>query len=200
MRSFPLGFFGNALTKKMCLGVLNPARCVRQWAITSSSVSSAPARGITAATTASTHTGMRQPEHRGLLDAGVQVKDLFDLAAGDILAARLDHVLLPVHDVEKSGVVIEAEVSGVEPAAAERLGGFERVVEVAEHEMRTAMGDLADRPGAHRCVGLIEDGGFDVEHGAPSGTGVGLLVCRTQRRGKRRDFGLSVEVPELDVG
>src|SRR5947209_17372280 len=61
LSSLPLGFFGNASTKKTRLGVLNPARCSRQWATTSSSVSVIPSRGTIAATTASTQTGCGRP-------------------------------------------------------------------------------------------------------------------------------------------
>ena len=43
---------------------------------------------------------MGKPEHGDFLHPGVAVQDFLDLAAGDVLAAGLDHVLLAVDDVQ----------------------------------------------------------------------------------------------------
>ena len=87
-------------------------------------------------------------EHGRLGHRRVRVDDLLDLARGDVLAARLDHVLLAVDDVEVALVVEDAEVAGVQPAVAERLGRLGGVVPVAEHRLRRAVHDLADLAGA----------------------------------------------------
>ena len=89
---------------------------------------------------------MRDTEYRHFLHGGVPIKHLFDLAACDVLAAGLDHVLLAVDDVQKTELVVVAEVPGVKPPAAERLSGAHGIVEVAEHQVRAAVGDLADGP------------------------------------------------------
>ena len=52
---------------------------------------------------------------------GWAYSDLLDLAAVDVLAARDDHVLLAVDDVEEALLVAAGHVAGVEPPAAERL-------------------------------------------------------------------------------
>jgi hypothetical protein len=44
-------------------------------------------------------------------------EDLLDLARVDVVAARQDHVLLPVHYVEVAVLVHRGHVPGVEPAA-----------------------------------------------------------------------------------
>lgn len=92
------------------------------------------------------------------------VEHFFDFAAGDVLAAGLDHVFLAVHDMQQSVPVVVAEIAGVKPATGECLGGSARVVEVAQHQMRTPVGDLTDLTGAERNVVVVEDRGFDVDY------------------------------------
>ena len=68
---------------------------------------------------------------------------LFDLDAVDVLAAADDHVLGPVRDVQEAVLVQVADVTGVEPAVAERLGRRLRVVEVAVHHRLVAQAHLS---------------------------------------------------------
>ena len=65
-------------------------------------------------------------DHRHLEHRLVLVEHPLDLGAGDVLAARHDHVLEPVDDEEVAVVVAHADVAGVEPAAGERLARWPR--------------------------------------------------------------------------
>ena len=144
--SLPLGFFGNASTKNTCLGVLYPARWVRQWVD-----QLVGGQGGAVASDHGRHHGldphrMRDSEYRHFLHGGVPIEHLFDLAACDVLATGLDHVLLAVHDMQEPELVVVAEVSGMKPPAAERFSGARWIVEVAQHQVRATVGDLADGP------------------------------------------------------
>ena len=120
---------------------------------------------------------MGDPEYSHLLHGRMSVQHLFDFPAGDILAACLDHVLLAIHDVQQPEFVVVAEVSGVKPSAAEGFRRPDGVVEVAQHEMRAAVCDLAYGPLWDRCVGVVENRGFDVDGGPPGGARVVPLLC-----------------------
>ena len=142
---------------------------------------------------------MRDPEYRDLLHGRVPVQHFFDFPAGDVLAACLDHVLLAVDDVQQPEVVVVAEVSGVKPSAAEGLRRPDRVVEVAQHQVRAAVGDLADGPGG---TGVSVSSRIVVStlmRGPPRGARVCLLLCGAQCAGQRRHLRLAVEVPQLQV-
>src|SRR5262249_42579956 len=65
-----------------------------------------------------------------------------------VLATRDDDLLQPAGDEEVSVRVELAEIAAMEPAAAQRLAGGRRIVEVAAHHCRTATDDLA--PGTRR--------------------------------------------------
>ena len=81
----------------------------------------------------------------------VLVEHALDLGAGDVLAARHDHVLEPVDDEEVAVVVAHADVAGVEPAAGERGGGRVGVAPVALEHLRAPHDDLAPLPRRHRA-------------------------------------------------
>ena len=87
---------------------------------------------------------VRHADERDLGDLGVRGQDVLHLGAVDVLAARDDHVLLAVDHVEVAVLVLPDEVAGVEPAAAEGLGGLVRLVPVLLHHHRAAIHDLAD--------------------------------------------------------
>ena len=72
-------------------------------------------------------------DHRDFAHRRVLRHRLLDFAAVDVLAARDDHVLLAVDEVQVALVVDVADVAGVHPAVAQRLRGRIRVVPVAEH-------------------------------------------------------------------
>ena len=139
---------------------------------------------------------VRDAEHGRLGHRRVRVDDLLDLARGDVLAAGLDHVLLAVDDVEVALVVEDAEVAGVQPAVAERLGRLGGVVPVAEHRLRRAVHDLADLPGANRAAVVVDDLRLHVQRRAPGRAGLADLVLRPQHGRHRRHLGLAVEVEQ----
>ena len=115
----------------------------------SSSLSECPAFSTTTATTASTQRGCGTPIDSDFRNRRQTIERLFDLAAGDILAAGLDHVLLAVDDGDIALLVDGGEIAGMEPAALEGGRRAFVVVEIAEHQMRRAMHDLADLAGRH---------------------------------------------------
>src|SRR5271166_4499018 len=90
---------------------------------------------------------MRHADHRDFRHAGEPVNRLLDLAARDIFAAGLDHVLLAVDDADKALFVDGREVARMEPAAAEGFRRLLLIVVIAGHQMRRAMDDLADLAG-----------------------------------------------------
>jgi hypothetical protein len=89
---------------------------------------------------------VRQADHGGLGDGGMLVEHLLDLPRVDVVAAADDQVLLPVHDVEVAAGVDPGQVTGVEPAVADRLGGGLGALPVALHHVREATGEVSDRP------------------------------------------------------
>src|SRR5712691_6622052 len=87
-------------------------------------------------------------DDRCRLDAGVFEQDVLDLARVDVLAAANDHVLLSVDEEEVAVLVDVADVSRVEPPAAEGFRGRVRVPEVADHDVGPAEADLASLAGS----------------------------------------------------
>src|SRR5580692_9576222 len=65
---------------------------------------------------------MRPADHRRLDDIGMAQQNLLDLARIDVAAAADDHVLRPVAQRDEPVRVHAAEIAGMEPAAAQRLG------------------------------------------------------------------------------
>jgi hypothetical protein len=59
---------------------------------------------------------MADAEHRDLRDVINLVKRLFNLAAGDVLATGLDHVLLAVHHGQIAILGDDSQITGVKPA------------------------------------------------------------------------------------
>ena len=82
-------------------------------------------------------------DDRDLGDRRVLAEHLLDLGRRDRLAAGADHVARPADDREVAVVVDRAEIAGVVPAVAERVGGRLGRVEVAVHEERAAQAHLA---------------------------------------------------------
>ena len=74
------------------------------------------------------------------------------------------------------------------------------VVEVAEHEVRRPVHDLAHLARVHVAQGLVDHARFDIEHGAAAGAGLAQLVLRAEHGGEGRDLGLAVQVPEAHLG
>jgi hypothetical protein len=74
----------------------------------------------------------------------VREEDLLDLLRVHVEAARDDHVLLAVDDVEVPVVVASGQVACAQPAVADGGRGLLGLVDVAERHVRAADDDLAD--------------------------------------------------------
>src|SRR6266576_3714718 len=72
--------------------------------------------------------GVRHSEDGGFANRGMLVKDRLDLAGVDVLAARDDHVLQAVQDVEITVRVLTADISRTKEAVPERKRGFHRIL------------------------------------------------------------------------
>ena len=88
--------------------------------------------------------------------SGMLEEHLFDLARVDVVAAADHEVLAAVDDEEKAVLIDVSEVSGVEPAVAEGLGGGLFPAEVALHHVVAADDDLADVVLARRQRIVVE--------------------------------------------
>ncbi len=84
----------------------------------------------------------------------------------------------------------------MEPVTLEAGGRTLRVLEVAQHQMRRAVHDLADFAHGHVFHGIVDHTRFHVEHRLAAGTGFAQLVVRAEHGGQRRDLGLAIQVPQ----
>src|SRR5438034_1371594 len=80
--------------------------------------------------------GVRYSEDRGFANRGMLVKNRFDLAGVDVLAARDNHVLQAVQDVEITVRILAADVSSTNEAVPERKSSFLRIIPIATHDIR----------------------------------------------------------------
>ena len=147
---------------------------------------------------------VRDAEDRRLEHGGVAVEDVLDLGAVHVLAARDDHVLRAVDEVDVGLVVHVAEVAGAVPAVDERVGGLLGLVPVprpsrsgrgrrprpprrpGRSRRRRARSRRRRRPPAGRTS-------------APAARRAALLDAE-QRRRDRRGLGRAVEVQQLGAG
>src|SRR6478736_7932299 len=95
------------------------------------------------------------PDDRSLEHPGMGVEDVLDLLRVDVLPAPDDQVLDPVDQGEVAVVVEPADVAGVQPSAAQRLGRLLPPAEVAAHDVRAADDHLAGLPGRQQRVGPV---------------------------------------------
>ena len=142
---------------------------------------------------------MRHTDHRDLRHRVHPVDRLLDLAAGHVLTAGLDHVLLAVDDRDVALGIDRGQVSAVKPASLTRRGRALLVLVVPLQKMRRPVDDLADRPRSNRTPGVVHHAGFDVERRVAGRPRLANLVVRLQHGRQRRDLGLSIQVPEPDV-
>ena len=81
-------------------------------------------------------------DHRRLADAGQRIEDVLDFLRADLLAARLDDVVLAADEIEKAVLVGAEQVAGVEHLLPRERPGPQRLVgrlgvfPVALHHMR----------------------------------------------------------------
>src|SRR5664280_2397279 len=66
-----------------------------------------------------TPVGVRDADDPGLADRRMGVEDVLDFPRPHLEAGRVDHVLLPVDDVEPAVGVHEADVTGEQPTAGD---------------------------------------------------------------------------------
>ena len=144
--------------------------------------------------------GMGDAEDCHLGDRRVGEDGLLDLPAGDVLAAGLDHVLLPVHHRQVSIGVDHAKIPGVEPAVFESLSRPLRVLPVASHRVRAAVHDLPDLAGRNGLVRVIDHHRLHVQPRPTGGAEPGELLVGLEDGGDGRHLGLSVEIPEPQLG
>src|SRR3954471_10257494 len=82
-------------------------------------------------------------DDRRLAHGRVAVEDVLDLAWPDLVARRVDLVLLAVDEVEPAVGVHEADVAGLQRAARQRVLGLLGLLPVAGHDLRAARDELA---------------------------------------------------------
>ena len=105
---------------------------------------------------------------------------LLDLARIDVHAAADDQVLGAVLQREVAVRVEAADVAGVQPAAAQRLGGGLGLVPVAGHHHVAPDQDLADLAGGELAVVVVDDADLD------AGAGDADALQRSRQRGWSR--------------
>ena len=134
---------------------------------------------------------MRQADHGQLGHGRVRRQGVLDLGAVDVLAAGDDHVLLAVDHVQEALLVRADQVTGMEPAAAERLGRGLGVLPVPGHGRRAAVDDLADLAGRDVLHVVVDDPGRHDAHRLADRADLAERVRAGQRAGDRRHLGLA---------
>ena len=130
-----------------------------------------------------------QPEDGDLAHRRVAHEDLLDLDRVDVLAAGDDHVLLAVDERDVAVVVDLAEVAGVEPAAAERVGRRRRQHPVAGEDVLAAHEQLADLADGDVAVVVVDEAGLDVQQRAADRAELLLDVVGVEHGHRRRRLG-----------
>src|SRR5574337_798813 len=109
-------------------------------------------------------------DDRHLEDGRMAAEDLLDLARVDVGAPADDHILLPIGDEEVAALVQVADVTGVKPAAAERLGGGLGLPPVPLHDQVAPDHDLPHLARQDLAVLVVNDPDPDAGRLAPSGS------------------------------
>src|SRR5690606_6999220 len=130
-------------------------------------------------------------DHSGLDNTGKFEKNIFHFAGIDVVATGNQHVVFAVDNIEKAVLIHDADITGVEPAAAERFGGFIRFLPVVGHQLRAANHNFASFAGGQWIVVFIKDG--NVGNGKGTATGAdAVVVFRLQTGDDHRAFRLAV--------
>src|ERR1035437_5734072 len=139
------------------------------------------------------------PDDGGLGHLGMHVDDLLDLARVDVEAAADDQLLLAIDDEEEAFVVDVADVTAVEPAVLDRLGGGLRLVPVAVHDVVALDHDLAALALRDLLVVLVED--LDVDSPDRLADGADLLAgLQLVEGGGGAGLGEAVALQDLGPG
>ena len=124
--TLPTGLRGSDSMKSTVLGALTLPSFALHSAMISSALTVWPLFSSTTALTASPHLRVGHADDGAVLHRGVAPDHLLDLARIDVEAARDDHVLLAVGDVQEAFLVDVADVAGVQPAVDDGLRGLDR--------------------------------------------------------------------------
>src|SRR6185295_6074780 len=100
-----------------------------------------------------------------------------------------DHVLLAVDQSDKALGVNAAHVSGVEPAAAKRLGRRLGQTPVAGEDVPPADDELAHLVGGYVAVVLVDDASLHMKQGPPDRAVLLLDVIGVEERYRRTGLG-----------
>ena len=133
-------------------------------------------------------------------DVGELVDDALDLARGDVLAARDDHVLLAVGDEQEAVLVEIADVAGAEPVAEEALLGLLRIVPIAARDLRSAQADFAFGPGRQYVAVVVADLDLDMGERTPRRAELVDLHARLHQGVARACLGEPEAVDEAGIG
>ena len=117
--------------------------------------------------------GVRNADHGASRHRGMPRDHVLDLGRIHVLAAADDHVLEAVDDDRGSRLVHVGAIAGVEPAAAQRLCGFLRLVPVADHDVRAAHDDLAHVAARHFLAVPVDDFHHESRQAARPADGTG---------------------------
>src|SRR5688572_19640166 len=83
-------------------------------------------------------------------------RQVFDARGKNVVSAPDDEILLPADDLQIALAVETSEVAAHEPTLrVERILARGLVVEVTEHEERTARADFPDLAGSGLAIGLL---------------------------------------------
>src|SRR5260370_19359861 len=95
--------------------------------------------------------GVRYSEDRGFANCEMLVKNRLDLAGVDVLAARADHVLQAIQDVEITVRILTADASRTKEAVPERKSGFLRILPIAMRDICAPSHQFARLTGRYFC-------------------------------------------------
>src|SRR5690606_28360051 len=123
-----------------------------------------------------------------------------DLLGADVLPRALDDVLDPPEVAQPPPLVEDAEVARADPAVDERLRRRLRVVEVLEHDVAVAVGDLARLARAEAAV-AVHDRDLDAVRGHADipGRRVARPVARHAEHRRRARLGHAPGEPDADA-
>jgi len=113
-------------------------------------------------------------DDRAARHGGVAGQRVLHLGRVHVATVDHDHVLEPVDQVEVAGLVEVAGVAGVQPPAAQRLGGLRGPVPVPAHQP-AAQHDLTHGARRKRSVRPVHDLDLDMRHRASRRTQPGAL-------------------------
>ena len=114
---------------------------------------------------------IRHADDGDLGDARQRVDDVLDFLRRDLLAARLDDVVLAADEVEEALSVGAEKIARVQHAlpfvraGAKRAGGGFGVLPVALHDVCAANDELAHDAGRGAVAGIVDDVGFGAGNG-----------------------------------